>query len=139
MKKLACRFVVLLTLVGIAGLWTPAMSQEVTASVVGTVLDSSGAPIKGASVKATDTERGTIWTAETNESGAYSLLRLPIGSYGVKITAPGFQTTEFPPFTIGAQSKCSVRRQLEGGQGFGNGSGHGRRRCCRRKTPKSAR
>jgi Carboxypeptidase regulatory-like domain len=116
MKQLACRFVVLLTLVGIAGWWTPARTQEVTASVVGTVVDSSGAPIKGASVKATDTERGTVWTAETNESGAYSLLRLPIGSYGVKITAPGFQTTEFPPFTLALNQNARLDANLKVGK-----------------------
>ncbi|MGB0032888.1 MAG: carboxypeptidase-like regulatory domain-containing protein, partial [Candidatus Sulfotelmatobacter sp.] len=83
MKKLACGFVVLLTLVGITGLLTPAIGQEVTAAIVGTVTDPSGAPIKGASVKATDADRGTVWTAETNDSGAYNLLRLPISTYGV--------------------------------------------------------
>jgi hypothetical protein len=84
--------VVLLTVVFVAGLLTPAMSQEVTAGIVGTVTDSSGAPIKGATVRAMDADRGTVWNAETNEAGAYNLLRLPIGRYGVKVTAPGFET-----------------------------------------------
>jgi len=42
MKKLACGVVVLLTLVGIAGMMTRAMGQEVTAAIVGTVTDPSG-------------------------------------------------------------------------------------------------
>src|SRR5580658_11064559 len=108
MKKLGCGLVVLLTLVGVAGLCTPAMSQEVTGAIVGTVTDQSGAPIKGASVKATDTERGTVWAAQTNESGSYNLLRLPIGTYGVKITAPGFQTTEQPPFSLALNQTARV-------------------------------
>ncbi len=116
MKKLACRFVLLLTLVGISGIWMPAMSQEVTGAIVGTVTDQSGAPIKGASVKATDTERGTVWSAETNESGAYNLLRLPIGTYGVKITATGFQTAEWPPFTLALNQTARVSAQLRVGK-----------------------
>jgi len=51
MKKLASRFLVLLTLVGMAAVLTPAWGQEVTASIVGTVTDPSGAPIKGAAVQ----------------------------------------------------------------------------------------
>ena len=39
---------------------------------MGTVTDPSGAPIKGAAVTAIDMERGTVWTAQTNDSGAYN-------------------------------------------------------------------
>ncbi|MGA7302136.1 MAG: carboxypeptidase-like regulatory domain-containing protein, partial [Candidatus Sulfotelmatobacter sp.] len=116
MKKLGLGFVVLLTLVGIIGTMTPAVGQEVTASIVGTVTDPSGAPIKGASVKATDTERGTVWTAETSESGAYNILRLPIGTYGLKVTSPGFQTSELPPFTLVLNQTARVSVQLKVGK-----------------------
>ena len=71
MKKVACGFLVFLAFIGIVGMITLAMCQEVTAGIVGTVTDSSGAPIKGAGVKATDTDRGTVWTAETNDTGSY--------------------------------------------------------------------
>ena len=91
MKKLAIGFVVLLTLAGIIGTMTPAMGQEVTASIVGTVTDPSGAPIKGANVKATDTERGTVWTAETNDTGSYNFLRFRSALIGVKVTRRAFR------------------------------------------------
>jgi Carboxypeptidase regulatory-like domain len=101
MKKMSYGIVVLLlAVVAVFEIATPATAQEVTAAIVGSVTDPSGAPIKGASVKATDADRGTVWSAQTNESGAYNLPRLPIGTYGVKITSPGFQTTEWPPFTL---------------------------------------
>src|ERR1700742_1349573 len=74
-----------------------AWAQEVTAAVVGTVTDPSGAPIKGATVVANDTERGSLWTVTTNDSGSYNLARLPVGTYGVKVTAPGFDTAVHPP------------------------------------------
>src|SRR5260370_31061316 len=113
MKKLASRFLVLLTLVGMAVVLTPAWGQEVTASIVGTVTEPSGAPIKGAAVKATDADRGTVWTVETNDSGAYNLLRLPVGNYGVKVTVPGFQTAIYPPFALVLNQTARVDVQMK--------------------------
>jgi len=79
---------------------TPALAQEVTAGIVGTVTDPSGAPINAASVTATDVERGVIWTAKTNESGAYNILRVPIGNYRVKVEMQGFAISDVPPFPL---------------------------------------
>ncbi len=44
MKKLASGFLVLLTMVALTAMLTPAWGQEVTGSIVGTVTDPSGAP-----------------------------------------------------------------------------------------------
>jgi Carboxypeptidase regulatory-like domain len=116
MKRLGIRFLLAMAVLGLVATLKPAVGQEVTASIVGTVTDPSGAPIKGAQVKATDTERGTVWTAQTNDSGAYSLLRLPIGTYGVKITAPGFDTAVRPPFTLVLNQVARVDVQLKIGK-----------------------
>jgi hypothetical protein len=100
MKKLTWGLSLLLVLATMAAIVTPVWSQEVTASIVGTVSDPSGAPVRGASVVAADTDRGTVWTAQTNDSGVYTLLRLPIGTYQVRVSAAGFQTAVQPPFTL---------------------------------------
>jgi Carboxypeptidase regulatory-like domain len=94
----------------------PAWGQEVTGSIVGSITDPSGAPIKNATVTATDTSRGTVWTARTNESGAYSLLRLPIGSYSVKVVATGFDTAVYPPFTLEINQSARVDVKMRMGQ-----------------------
>lgn len=78
----------------------PAWSQEVTAAIVGSVTDPSGAPIKGASVVARDTERGVVWNATSNDTGSFDILRLPVGTYTAEATAPGFEKTVYPPFTL---------------------------------------
>jgi len=78
----------------------PAWSQEVTAAIVGSVIDPSGAPIKGAGVVARDTERGVVWNATTNDTGSFDIERLPIGTYTAEATAPGFEKTVYPPFTL---------------------------------------
>src|SRR6185436_16701884 len=86
--------------IGLCTILQPAFGQEVTAGVVGTIVDPSGAPITGATVTITDSERGTVRTVTTNESGAYNLSRLPVGTYALKASAPGFQTTVYPPFVL---------------------------------------
>jgi uncharacterized BrkB/YihY/UPF0761 family membrane protein len=64
---------VLLLVVGMLGVVQPAWGQDVTASIVGTVTDPSGAPIKDAAVTATNTERGTVYTTRTSEVGSYNV------------------------------------------------------------------
>jgi len=91
-------------------------SQEVTAAIVGTVVDASGAPIKAATVTATDADRGTVRVAETNESGAYNLTRLTVGTYTLKVTSPGFQTAVYPPLTLVLNQTARIDVQMKVGQ-----------------------
>jgi Carboxypeptidase regulatory-like domain/TonB dependent receptor len=77
-----------------------AWSQETTAAVNGTITDPSGAPIAGATVTATDVARGTAYPTQTNTDGAYYLSHIPIGTYGVKVEAKGFQTALHPSFEL---------------------------------------
>jgi hypothetical protein len=71
----------------------PAWSQQTTAAITGTVVDAGGASVNGATITATDTDRGTIYTAKTNEGGIFNLARVPIGNYQVKAEATGFQSS----------------------------------------------
>jgi hypothetical protein len=106
----------LVAFVAVTGTFQCAWSQEVTAAIVGTVTDPSGAPIKGATVTATDAERGTQWPATTNDSGAYNLPRLPIGTYSVKVTAAGFQTSVEKAFTLVLNQTARVDIQMKVGK-----------------------
>jgi len=116
MKKFTSRFVAVMTLAGLVAMMTPAWGQEVTASIVGTVTDSSGAPIKGAAVTAKDAERGTVWTATTSDAGVYDITRLPVGTYDVKVTVPGFQTAVHPPFVLVLNQTARVDVQMKVGR-----------------------
>ncbi len=69
-----------------------AWGQQVTAAFTGQVTDPSGAPVPGAQVTATDTDRGTRWPTVTNDAGEFNLPRVPIGTYDVKVEHAGFQT-----------------------------------------------
>jgi hypothetical protein len=108
-----CRFLVLL--VSLTGAFQLGWGQEVTAAIVGTVVDASGAPIKGAAVTATDVDRGTETTVQTNEAGAYNLNRLAVGSYTVKVTSPGFQTAVHPALTLVLNQIARIDIQMKVG------------------------
>ena len=107
-------FLLLAVVVGVmAG---PAWSQQVTAAIVGTVTDPSGAPVSGATVIAKDVDRGVEWTATTNDTGAYSLPRVPVGSYEVRASAAGFQTAVHSAFTLVLNQTARVDVQMKVGQ-----------------------
>ena len=108
--------IVLLLLVGVLGVSHIAFGQEVTAAVVGTVTDPSGAPISGADVVATDTERGTIREVKTNDSGAYNITRLPVGTYNLKVSAAGFQTSTRQSLTLVMNQTARLDLQMKVGQ-----------------------
>src|ERR1700757_3861800 len=109
-------FCLLLVVLTLACTSQVAWSQEVTAAIVGTVADPSGAPIKGAKVTATDTARGTPYVSETNDSGAYNINRIPVGTYELKVSAAGFQTAVHAAFTLVLNQTARVDVQMKVGQ-----------------------
>ncbi|MBV9745860.1 MAG: TonB-dependent receptor, partial [Acidobacteriia bacterium] len=79
------RLVSLLLAAGASG-W----AQVSTAQIQGTVQDSSGLPVVGAEVKATQTDTGTVRAATTGADGGYVLPDLPVGPYQLEVTKEGF-------------------------------------------------
>ncbi|KAF0249890.1 MAG: ferrienterochelin and colicins outer membrane receptor, partial [bacterium] len=80
-------------------------SGSTTASVVGTVKDSSGAVIAGATVIARQIETNSERTTQVLEDGSYSLVQLPPGNYEIMVQADGFSTKiTKPALTIGTTS-----------------------------------
>ena len=60
----------------------------------GTVTDSTGAAVPGATVTVTQTDTQTTRTMKTENDGAYRADFLPVGSYKVSVSAQGFRTLE---------------------------------------------
>src|ERR1051326_1512938 len=69
----------------------PARAQEVSAGLTGRITDPAGGAVAGAVVTTRDQERGTSWSAVTNEDGIYSYPRIPGGTYSLKVEAQGFK------------------------------------------------
>ena len=55
----------------------------------GTVSDTSGAPMPGVTVTATNPQTGAANTATTNDSGGFVLLQLPAGSFDLTAEKQG--------------------------------------------------
>jgi hypothetical protein len=93
-----------------------ALGQDISAKITGTVTDASGAVIAGATVTARDTSRGTEYPTQTNSAGVYYLSPLPIGDYGLKVTAIGFSAAQHPSFALAMNQTARVDIVLAVGQ-----------------------
>lgn len=62
-----------------------------TAEATGQVSDPSGSAVAGATVKLIETARGVSHETVTDSSGRYTLPNLPVGSYRLEASAPGFK------------------------------------------------
>ncbi len=79
-------------LLGMAAMWTTAaFGQGTTATISGTVSDTTGASVAGAKVTATNLGTNLAQSANTAGDGSYSLLFLPVGNYKVEVNATGFK------------------------------------------------
>src|SRR6185369_13319091 len=65
---------------------------QATAQISGSVKDQSGAALPGVEITVTQTDTGVTRSAVTNETGSYILQNLPIGSYRLEASLPGFRS-----------------------------------------------
>jgi hypothetical protein len=79
-------------ILGVLGARQPAWGQQITAEITGTVVDAAGASLSGATVTATDVDRGTVYVTKTNDNGIFNFVHVPIGTYDVKVESSGFET-----------------------------------------------
>ena len=87
--------------------------SSVSGSISGTVTDSSGAVIAGASVKITNTDRGEdIRVMKTDSAGFYTAESLPLGTYSVTISYAGFKTEAVTGLVLHAADALTVNRTL---------------------------
>ncbi|HUN86709.1 MAG TPA: carboxypeptidase regulatory-like domain-containing protein [Terracidiphilus sp.] len=70
---------------------TKSSAQSVYGSIFGTVSDSTGAAIPGATITVKDETKGTVVTTTSNTSGDYSVPHLIPDVYDLKVTAKGFK------------------------------------------------
>ena len=92
-------------------------AQDATSgSISGTITDSSGAAIKGATVKLVNTDRGTtIRTLTTNGAGFYTGTALPLGTYTVRVEEQGFKSVSVTGIVLHVNDALTVNRSLGAG------------------------
>src|SRR5215831_14109237 len=69
-----------------------AWSQALTSQINGIVRDSTGLPVPGVEVRATQTATDLVRTATTGPDGLYLLTNLPIGPYKLEASKEGFSS-----------------------------------------------
>jgi Carboxypeptidase regulatory-like domain/TonB-dependent Receptor Plug Domain len=85
----------------------PIAAQTVTTGdITGTITDTQGGVLPGATVTATHADTGTAYEAVTGADGRYSILNVRVGTYTVAATMSGFKE----------QKQEKVQVQLGGGQ-----------------------
>jgi len=109
------RFVVLLFVL-LAVTATLVSAQTFRGTILGTVTDTSGAVVPGATVKAKNAATGLERTALTSAEGNYSIPELPIGNYTVTVTQSGFQTASNTNVVVDVATERRVDIALKPGQ-----------------------
>jgi len=69
-------------------------AQNVTGSITGVVTDPSGGVVPNAKATARNSGTGAVFTAMSDQDGAYWIRNLPVGNYDTVVEAGGFQKFE---------------------------------------------
>ena len=86
-----------------------------TGTILGVVQDSTGAVIPGANLTARNVETGLTRTTVSGGNGSYRFVALPVGSYEVQTTTPGFQTEVHSGLTLTVGQEAVVNFTLQVG------------------------
>ena len=108
------RFIFLLAICAVMFSSIRLRGQAVYGSIVGTVVDSSGAPVANAKVTIRNIDRDTTNETTTNESGNYTQRYLIVGNYQIRVEAPGFQAAveNRVPVSVDAEAKVDIKLQI---------------------------
>ena len=89
--------------------------QSDRGTITGTVSDPAGAVVASAPVEAKNTATGTVYPVATSGTGNYTLSQLPVGTYEISVTAPGFKKAVRAGIGVAASSTFRVDFALEVG------------------------
>jgi hypothetical protein len=92
-----------------------AQSQLGAGSISGTVSDSTGAVISGASVTITNAGTGLVRTLTTGGSGQFNAPALPVGVYAARVEKAGFATLEQKGLIVNVGGTTTLRLELKPG------------------------
>jgi len=93
-----------------------AFAQEITGSISGTVKDSVGAAVKGATVTITDSAKNTVVrTVSTDDDGAFSAPLIPVAFYDITVEAPNFKKHVDSEVKVNVNERRTVDVVLEAG------------------------
>jgi hypothetical protein len=93
----------------------PAAAQAVTGTVLGTVTDTTGAAVPGATITLTNLGTGLTRTIVSDAVGEYTAPSLPTGKYRLVAELSGFRTVTIPDIDLGVDQHLRFNVQLSVG------------------------
>jgi hypothetical protein len=91
-------------------------AQQTFGGILGTVTDKTGSVLPDSTVTLVGDQTQLTRTQKTNDTGAYSFVNLPIGTYTLTFTHDGFQTQRMPSITVQADRSVTLNATLQIGQ-----------------------
>jgi Carboxypeptidase regulatory-like domain len=92
-----------------------AHGQSDRGAISGTIVDTSGGVVQGASIVATGKDTGAVYRTTSSATGAYRIPDMQVGAYNIGVTSPGFKTSEQKGFLVQINSTSSLDITLEAG------------------------
>src|ERR1700704_3076025 len=89
--------------------------QAGTGTITGTVTDPAGAVVPNTPVEVRNTDTNVAYPAQTTDTGAYTVPRLPPGPYSVSVGAAGFKKLTRTGMTVDAGQTLPLDLVLEVG------------------------
>jgi len=115
MYRKAITLAALLLAISLGSVGGNALAQAITGRISGTVTDSNGAAVPGATVKITNEGAGQTRTAMTDPNGFYVATNLLVGIYTVSVESQGFKKTTKTGYDLVADGRLTVDFALEPG------------------------
>ena len=106
------RAVAVLTLLGLSDILN---AQTSSASITGTVRDTSGSVIPAAILVLRNAGTSVELRTSSNEVGVYTFLNVNPGGYTLETSKPGFRTTKLSAFTLAVNQTATLDQILEVG------------------------
>jgi hypothetical protein len=111
-----CGFFQAIAPVILAALSSVSAFSQTTGSVTGTVTDSQGGVVSGATVKINSPALGIDQSVVSNQSGYFQFLLLPPGSYTLEVQSSGFRAFRRQGIVVEADRSESIPVSLAVGQ-----------------------
>ena len=92
-----------------------ARAQSTFGSILGTVVDSTGAVVPGANVTLTNSGTAATRTTTTDAAGGYSFVNLDAGHYTITVAGKGFAKATYSDLDLAARETKRVDASLKAG------------------------
>ena len=92
------------------------LMADITGSILGTVVDSSGGVVPGVAVSATNQDTNMVREVRSISAGQYRLMSLPVGRYKLDVSASGFQSFRVTDIVLTVDEQRQVDAILQVGE-----------------------